>query len=330
MPSYTQFVASTTDDSKLSYDSRRSCTYGTQGMVSASQPAAAQAALRVLQSGGNAADAAVAAAVALAVTEPCHTGGQGLGREGGCGQWPITVVCVHVHVSILCSHVCVCVCVCVFVCKGKGKSGMHLGRPRYAALLPPNPAPSPSPPPAQLAASPTQPHPGAPPLHRRRRGPHNARASKQSRYPLPRPALNSLRRPLGPAAPHPGLGGDAFALFFDAKSKKVLGLAGNGAAPAGLSLEAVRAKGVQGGELPMFSALTVTVPGAARLWEDAVGRWGRSVCIVSVCTYVCVCVFMCVCVCGGWCTRACVNVRACVCVALSGCARVRVCAACVC
>lgn len=77
MPSYTAFVASTTDDAALPYASRRSCAYGTRGMVSCSQPLAAQAGLRVLQGGGNAADAAVAMAAALAVTEPCHTGARG-------------------------------------------------------------------------------------------------------------------------------------------------------------------------------------------------------------------------------------------------------------
>jgi hypothetical protein len=48
--------------------------YGTRGMVSCSQPLAAEAGLRILQSGGNAADAAVAVAAALGVTEPCSTG----------------------------------------------------------------------------------------------------------------------------------------------------------------------------------------------------------------------------------------------------------------
>jgi gamma-glutamyltranspeptidase/glutathione hydrolase len=117
MASYRAAMAAKADESTLPYTSRRSCAYGTRGMVSSSQPAAAQAALGVLHGGGNAADAAIAAAAALAVTEPCHT----------------------------------------------------------------------------------------------------------------------------------GLGGDAFALFYDAKARRVRCLAGNGAAPAGLTLEAVRAAGVTGG-----------------------------------------------------------------------------------
>jgi hypothetical protein len=43
-------------------------------MVACSQPLATQAGLRILQAGGNAADAAVAVAAALSVTEPCCTG----------------------------------------------------------------------------------------------------------------------------------------------------------------------------------------------------------------------------------------------------------------
>jgi gamma-glutamyltranspeptidase/glutathione hydrolase len=48
-------------------------------MVACSQPLAAQAGLRILQAGGNAADAAVAVAAALSVTEPCCTGVAGTG-----------------------------------------------------------------------------------------------------------------------------------------------------------------------------------------------------------------------------------------------------------
>eukprot|EP00927_Polykrikos_kofoidii_P080277 TRINITY_DN77149_c0_g1_i1.p1 TRINITY_DN77149_c0_g1~~TRINITY_DN77149_c0_g1_i1.p1 ORF type:complete len:581 (-),score=82.56 TRINITY_DN77149_c0_g1_i1:92-1834(-) len=132
----------------LSFRSRRATVYGSRGMVATSQIFASEAGLRILKAGGTAADACVAAAAALNVTEPCST----------------------------------------------------------------------------------------------------------------------------------GIGGDAFALFYDAASKRVECLQGCGRSPAGLTLEAVRAHpDMVGGDttLPVFSALTVNVPGAAAAWESAVNRWGK-------------------------------------------------------
>ncbi|MVB09995.1 Glutathione hydrolase-like YwrD proenzyme [Caprobacter fermentans] len=56
------------------YSSTRKVVFGTKGMVATSQPLAAQAGLDILKKGGNAVDAAVAAAAVLTVTEPMSNG----------------------------------------------------------------------------------------------------------------------------------------------------------------------------------------------------------------------------------------------------------------
>jgi len=57
-----------------SFSSYRSTVFGNRGIVATSQPYATAAGLKILNAGGNAADAAVAAAAALNVTEPTSTG----------------------------------------------------------------------------------------------------------------------------------------------------------------------------------------------------------------------------------------------------------------
>lgn len=59
---------------KPNFTSRRSPVYSKRGIVATSQPLATAAGIEILSKGGNAADAAVACAAALNVTEPTSTG----------------------------------------------------------------------------------------------------------------------------------------------------------------------------------------------------------------------------------------------------------------
>ncbi|CAM6002629.1 unnamed protein product [Sphagnum balticum] len=75
-----------------------------------------------------------------------------------------------------------------------------------------------------------------------------------------------------------GIGGDAFALYFDPKTKKVSCLMGNGASSRHVSLALLAERGFGTGPglqpLPRHHGLCVTVPGAVALWEDLLARHG--------------------------------------------------------
>ncbi|KAF9270128.1 gamma-glutamyltranspeptidase [Marasmius fiardii PR-910] len=126
------------------FPSRRSVVYGTKGIVSCSQPLAAEAGLEILRKGGNAADAAVATSAALNVTEPSCC----------------------------------------------------------------------------------------------------------------------------------GIGGDAFCLFYDAKTKQVKALNGSGRSPQKLTIDHLRQRGIKGFTIPTTDINSVTVPGAAAAWVDTVEKLG--------------------------------------------------------
>ncbi|MDE2952630.1 MAG: gamma-glutamyltransferase [Chloroflexota bacterium] len=70
-----------------------------------------------------------------------------------------------------------------------------------------------------------------------------------------------------------GVGGDCFALYFDAKTRQVTALNGSGRAPQALTLDAARALGWE--RMNPRHAHSVTVPGAARGWHDLLARHGR-------------------------------------------------------
>jgi gamma-glutamyltranspeptidase/glutathione hydrolase len=71
-----------------------------------------------------------------------------------------------------------------------------------------------------------------------------------------------------------GLGGDCFALYFEASTGTITALNGSGRAPANLTIERLRKEGFTH-HLPQFHPYTVTVPGACAGWCDLLARHGR-------------------------------------------------------
>ncbi|MGJ3237185.1 MAG: gamma-glutamyltransferase family protein [Anaerolineae bacterium] len=71
-----------------------------------------------------------------------------------------------------------------------------------------------------------------------------------------------------------GIGGDCFALYYDAQSGSVTAMNGSGRAPQALSIAHLRKDGVEGDSIPGLNVHAITVPGAARGWEDLVKKFG--------------------------------------------------------
>ena len=70
-----------------------------------------------------------------------------------------------------------------------------------------------------------------------------------------------------------GIGGDCFALYWDAKEKSVTALNGSGRSGSGATIEDLRRQGYE--RLPIFSGHSVSVPGTAAGWSDLLERHGR-------------------------------------------------------
>ena len=70
-----------------------------------------------------------------------------------------------------------------------------------------------------------------------------------------------------------GMGGDLFAIYWEAKTGKLYGLNASGWAPSGLTIEYLKAKGAT--SMPPAGIDSVTVPGAVAGWHALHERFGR-------------------------------------------------------
>jgi gamma-glutamyltranspeptidase / glutathione hydrolase len=70
-----------------------------------------------------------------------------------------------------------------------------------------------------------------------------------------------------------GIGGDLFAIVYDAKANKLYGLNASGWAPKGLSIELLQKVGLR--EMPEAGIHTITVPGAVDGWQRLADKFGR-------------------------------------------------------
>jgi gamma-glutamyltranspeptidase / glutathione hydrolase len=84
-------------------------------------------------------------------------------------------------------------------------------------------------------------------------------------------AVNAM---MGLVAPmNDGIGGDLFAIVYDAKTKTLHGLNASGWAPKGLTADYLRGKGLT--SMPSRGIHTVTVPGAVKGWDALHRKFGR-------------------------------------------------------
>src|SRR5712671_4562014 len=70
-----------------------------------------------------------------------------------------------------------------------------------------------------------------------------------------------------------GIGGDLFAIVYDAKGNKLYGMNASGWAPKGLTIEFLQKQGVR--EMPQKGVHAITVPGAVDGWQKLADRFGR-------------------------------------------------------
>lgn len=72
-----------------------------------------------------------------------------------------------------------------------------------------------------------------------------------------------------------GVGGDCFAMLWDPKAKKVMGINGSGRSPKALTLDEQRRRANAKGLINSYGAVSVSVPGAVDAWWTLHGRYGK-------------------------------------------------------
>src|SRR5258708_4241305 len=70
-----------------------------------------------------------------------------------------------------------------------------------------------------------------------------------------------------------GIGGDLFAIIYDAKANKLYGINASGWAPKGLTIEFLQKLGMK--EMPKSGVHTIDVPGAVDGWQKLADKFGR-------------------------------------------------------
>jgi len=70
-----------------------------------------------------------------------------------------------------------------------------------------------------------------------------------------------------------GIGGDLFAIVWDAENKELTGLNASGRSPQAMTLQYFQDNGIE--KIPPFGPLPVSVPGAVDGWFELHGRYGR-------------------------------------------------------
>ena len=70
-----------------------------------------------------------------------------------------------------------------------------------------------------------------------------------------------------------GIGGDLFAMVWDAKEEKLHGLNGSGRSPRNLTMEHLHEQGLK--SMPSLGPLPVTVPGCVDSWFELHDKFGK-------------------------------------------------------